>query len=406
MNLTWREVPDERRDLFPEGSCGCGADLTAGRDLGVVDRYQQHEIPLVAVRVTQYDQHAVACRCGIVHTAARPEGSRSGPVGYGPNPQAWCVYLMMVHHVPAWRCRQLVESLTGTAPSVGFVHGMLTRAAVLLDEADKRIRALLTAAYVVCADETPLRVGPAAAPAGRKKAVRYLLVACTRWVTHYLVGSRDLDTFKAMVTADMAAGSVIVHDRYQNYDAEPFAHLLHQLCCAHLLRDLAGAGEVYPGEHWPAQIADALRGLIHQANLARDAGATTIEQTVTDDLVRLFRQGVLVGLKATDAHGSRPGERKARLLLETLRDRRADVLRFTTDLRIPATSNQAERDLRPSKIQQNISGRLTSEDRTRDRYRILGYVSTAAKHGLNQMTVLRDVFLGRPWIPGPTPATG
>ena len=92
-------------------------------------------------------------------------------------------------------------------------------------------------------------------------------------------------------------------------------------------------------------------------------------------------------------------------MLETLRDRHADVLRFTTDLRIPATSNQAERDLRPSKIQQNISGRLTSEHRTRDRYKILGYVSTAAKHGLNQMTVLREAFLGRPWIPGPTPTT-
>jgi hypothetical protein len=34
-----------------------------------------------------------------------------------------------------------------------------------------------------------------------------------------------------------------------------------------------------------------------------------------------------------------------------------------------------------SKIQQNISGRLTSEQRTKDRYKILGYVSSAAKNG-------------------------
>jgi transposase len=132
----------------------------------------------------------VACRCGTVHTAARLEGARGGPVGYGPNLQAWCVYLMVVHFVPVQRCRQLVESLTGTAPSAGFVHGMLARAAGLLDEADKRIRALLTAAYVVCADETPLRIGPATAPAGRKKAMRYLLVACTTLLTHYLLGGR------------------------------------------------------------------------------------------------------------------------------------------------------------------------------------------------------------------------
>ena len=75
------------------------------------------------------------------------------------------------------------------------------------------------------------------------------------------------------------------------------------------------------------------------------------------------------------------------------------MLRFAHDLAVPPTSNQAERDLRPAKIQQNISGRLTSEDRTRDRYRIRGYISTAAKHGLNTMNVLREALLGRPWLP-------
>lgn len=398
-NLAWRQVPDDRMDRFPQGFCQCGTDLAGGRDLGVVDRYQQHEIPLVTVRVTQYDQHAVACGCGRVHTAKRPEGARSGPVGYGPNLQALCVYLMVVHFVPPQRCRALLESLTGAAPSVGFVHSMLERAAGLLDEVDKRIRALLTLAYVICADETPLRIGSARPAPGRKKAQRYLLVACTELFTHYLVGGRDLDTFKAMVIKDLAAGSVIVHDRYQNYDSDVFEHLLHQLCTAHILRDLAGAAELYPGEHWPIQIADALRGLIHQANLARDAGADAIEPKIKDKLVRRFRQGVLVGLKTTSNHGDRPGERKARLLLETLHKRRADVLRFTEDLQVPPTSNQAERDLRPSKIQQKISGRLTSDDRARDRFTILGYLSTAAKHGLNQMTLLREAVLGRPWMP-------
>jgi len=62
-------------------------DLTAATDLGVVERCQQHEIPQVTVRITQYDQHAVRCGCGRVRTAARPDGARSGPVGYGPNLQ-------------------------------------------------------------------------------------------------------------------------------------------------------------------------------------------------------------------------------------------------------------------------------------------------------------------------------
>jgi transposase len=149
----------------------------------------------------------------------------------------------------------------------------------------------------------------------------------------------------------------------------------------------------------PHKIADALRALIHQAHLARDQDLKAIPAAITNELITRFRDGVLVGLSATTTHGTRPGQRKARLLLEVLRDREADVLRFAHDLQVPATSNQAERDLRPSKVQQNVSGRLTSEDRTRDRYTIRGVLSTAAKHGLNMITVLGDALRGRPWMP-------
>jgi transposase len=397
-HLPWTETPDERQDRFPQGRCECGDDLGAAHDLGIVDRYQQHEIPQVSVKITQYDQHRVACGCGKVHTAARPDGARVGPVGYGPNLQAFAVYLMVVHFIPAHRVVALLESLTGARPSVGFVHGMIARAAGLLAAVHQRIRALITGAYAVCCDETPLRVGPNKAPEGKKKAERYLLVAATELYTHYLVGDRSLDTFKAFVVKDLT-GSVIVHDRYVNYDSAKLGTLIHQLCCAHLLRDLADAAQVYPDAVWPFQIADALRELIHQANLAREQGQPAIDTDTRDALITRFRNGVLVGLSATTSAGTRPGERKARLLLEVLRDRQADVLRFAHDLKVPPTSNQAERDLRPAKVQQNISGRLTSVKRTQDRYTIRGYVSTAAKHGLNMITVLRDAMTGRPWMP-------
>lgn len=78
-NLAWVDRPDDQQDRFPQGHCECGHDLADATDLGVVDRYQQHEIPQVSVKVTQYDQHAVRCGCGTVHTAHRPEGPAPGP---------------------------------------------------------------------------------------------------------------------------------------------------------------------------------------------------------------------------------------------------------------------------------------------------------------------------------------
>jgi hypothetical protein len=207
-----------------------------------------------------------------------------------------------------------------------------------------------------------------------------------------------MPTFAASVVAELT-DSVVVHDRYQNYDSHQLGELTHQLCCQHLLHDLAGAGEAYPDAHWPTQIADALRSLIHQTNLARDHGQTVIDPASKTELIHHFRSGVRVGLSDTLGHPNRPGQRKARLLLEVLRDRETDVLRFAHDLKVPPTSNQAERDLRPAKVQQNISGPLTSEDRTQDRYTIRGYLSTATKHSHNMIDALHEAILGRPWMP-------
>jgi transposase len=87
------------------------------------------------------------------------------------------------------------------------------------------------------------------------------------------------------------------------------------------------------------------------------------------------------------------------MLLECLRDREADVLRFLSDLQIPPTSKQADRDLRPAKTQQKISGRLRSEKAARDRYAIRGYASTAARYGASALAALRDALAGNAWMP-------
>ncbi|WP_405086705.1 IS66 family transposase [Microbispora sp. NBC_01389] len=398
-HLAWSDDPDEIADTFdhfPEGMCGCGADLADATDLGVTGRHQQIEIPLVSAQRFQHDLHTVACRCGAVHSAPRPEGVPEAAVSFGVKLQTLCVYLMVAHAIPVQRCAELVESLTGAKPSQGFVHGLLKRAAAAVAAANRRIWMLLTLAYAVCCDETPIRVGP-------KKVKKYLMVACDRLYTWYLLGDRSLDTFEQVIPH---LGGVIVHDRYQNYDSARLGSHTHQLCAAHLLRDLEDCVETYPGRHWPEQIQRALRGLIHEANLARKAGAAQIDPRVKADLIRGFRHGVLVGL--SEVHrlpgGKQVKQPIGRLLLEVLRGRENDVLRFAHDLNVPPTSNQAERDVRPAKTQQKISGRLRSERATEHRYAIRGYLSTAVKHGSNAVAVIHDALLGRPWMP-PGPAT-
>jgi transposase len=393
-HLAWSDEPDQTADVFPAGRCDCGADLAGGADLGVRYSHQVTDLPEARAETTQYDRHEVECPCGSRHVADAPPGAAGAPgtVTYGLNFQAWCVFLLVMHHVPVERCAGILESMSGTRPSDGWVHALLDRAAKAVAAANKTIRALILLARVICGDETPVRAGP-----GPKTRKKYLQVACTSLLTYYFLGDRDLASFKDFIYSDLH-GTVVVHDRYVNYDS--FSGISHQLCCQHLLRDLEDAAQSYPDAIWPGQIADALRGLIHAANVARGQGLAAVPAEMTAEHLKLFRRGVTVGLsEVRRVPGAKSKQPPARTLLECLRHREADVLRFLTDTAIPPTSNQAERDLRPSKTQQKISGRLRSEKTTRDRYAIRGYASTAVKHGTAVFTAIRDALAGNPWIP-------
>ena len=397
--LAWNDHPDATENVFPEGTCGCGADLSGAQDLGVTYSHQVTDLPDARAETTQYDRHEVECGCGRRHVAAAPAEAAGAPgtVTYGLNFQAWCVFLMVMHHVPVERCADILESMTGTRPSDGWVHSLLARAARAVAVANKAIRALIILARVVCGDETPVRSGP-----GPKASKKYLHVACTRLLTYYFLGERTLASFRDFVWSDLH-GTVIVHDRYVNYDH--FTGVSHQLCTAHLLRDVEDAAQSYPDAAWPAQIARELRALIHQASLARDRGLSAVPEDAAAGHIRLFRHGVLAGLSEVRREpGKNVTQPPGRLLLECLRHREADVLRFLSDTAIPPTNNQAERDARPAKTQQKISGRLRSQTATRHRYAIRGYASTAAKHGHDVFTGIRDALAGNPWIP-PVPAS-
>jgi transposase len=252
--LAWNEHPDKTEDVFPEGTCPCGADLSDARDLGVKYSHQVTDLPGARAVTIRHDRHEVGCACGRSHVADAPPEAAGAPgtVTCGLNVQAWCVFLMVMHHVPVERCADILESMSGTRPGGGWVHGLLERGARAVAAANTAIRALIILARVVCGDETPLRAGPG--PKARKK---YLQVACTHLLTCYFLGGRDLACFQGFIYSDLH-GTVVVHDRYGNYDA--FDGISHQLCTQHLLRDLEDAAQTYPDAIWPGQIAEALRG--------------------------------------------------------------------------------------------------------------------------------------------------
>ena len=76
------------------------------------------------------------------------------------------------------------------------------------------------------------------------------------------------------------------------------------------------------------------------------------------------------------------------------------ILRFTTDLAVGFTNNQAERDVRPVKVQQRTSGGCwRTLDGLADFAIVQSYLSTAAKWGIDALDALTQLFTTGPWLP-------
>ena len=92
-------------------------------------------------------------------------------------------------------------------------------------------------------------------------------------------------------------------------------------------------------------------------------------------------------LRTPGARG-RPPRRTGHNLLLRLRDRKADVLRFTADFDVPFTNNQAERDIRMMKLRMKISGGFRTVAGAEIFAAMRSVISTARKHGVNILRAL------------------
>lgn len=82
----------------------------------------------------------------------------------------------------------------------------------------------------------------------------------------------------------------------------------------------------------------------------------------------------------------------ARKRVEHLRDREKKTLSFIRDFRILFDNNQAERDLRMTKVKVKISGCFRSVAGAKAFFRIRGYISTLQKQGADIFDYLVQVF--------------
>ncbi len=388
---TLRQSPDPGATvLCGPAACGCcGHDLAGEPVLGTPQKRQVFEAsPPPPPAVTEYQVAAKCCPdCGEVSVGLAPAGV-TGRAQYGPLVHAKAALAVCANYLPVARAARLVAALTGVKVSAGFVAGVRGKAAARLGPFMDRARELLPSAPVLYADETPARA------AGK---LRYVHVACTEFLTAMHTGDR---TSEAIDSGGILPGytGTIVRDGYKGY--EHLTSALHAWCGAHGLRDLAGLHRFDPdGQLWARSMADLLTEANAAAAAARAGGRASLDEAQLARIRSWYRGAVAKGLADNAGKTTQIALDGARLA-RRFRDHEDMILRFATDLAVGFTSNQAERDIRPVKVQQRSSGGTwRTLQGLADFAVVQSYLSTSAKWGIDALDALTRLFTGDPWLP-------
>ncbi len=83
-------------------------------------------------------------------------------------------------------------------------------------------------------------------------------------------------------------------------------------------------------------------------------------------------------------------------MIDRLAKLKVPVCLFVNDFTVPFDNNQAERDIRMIKTKAKVSGCFRSIEGAKDYVKIMSYVSTAHKRGLNAYDAVREALAGNP----------
>jgi transposase len=380
--------PDDTVECGP-AACGCcGQDLSGVPVTGMQKRQVFEAAPPPPPVVTEYQVLGKQCpACGETSIGLAPAGV-TGRVQYGPRVHASTALAVCANYLPVARAAKLVAALTGVSVPAGFTAGIRGKAAARLGPFMDRVRELLRAAGVLYADETPARA------AGH---LHYVHVACTEFLTAMHTGDRTKEAIDAGGVLPGYAGT-IVRDGYKGY--EHLTDALHAWCGARGLRDLAGLYRFDPGgQLWARAMADTLIDANAAATAARSSGQARLDDTQLAAIRARYRGAVALGITANQGKRTQTGKDGLRLA-RRFRGHEDMILRFATDLAVGFTSNQAERDVRPVKVQMRTSGGCwRTLEGLADFAVVQSYLPTAAKWGIDALDALTQLFTDGPWLP-------
>jgi len=351
------------------------------------DGFESRQVFDVEIKllVTEYRAQVLVDQRGKRWVAPFPQDV-TAPVQYGSSIKAGAVYMSQYQLLPYNRVEEQFGDLFQIPLSAASVFNFNQDAFNRLELFEQWLKEQLLASPLLHSDETGINI------AGKGHWLHCLSnEQLTLFHAHAKRGGEAMDDLGVLPSFQ----GILCHDHWLPYFKYGTAHAL---CNAHHLRELEWAAE-QEKQSWAKELQALLKEASHEKNLS-----TGCPDPQTSLLFRERYRKILTDAEAEcppPNEADRTGKRgrlkrtKSRNLLERLREHEHNTLRFLENPLVPFSNNQAENDIRMTKVHQKISGCFRSPEGAAIFCRVRSFLSTCRKNGISATQALKNLFEGK-----------
>jgi len=350
--------PDFTERHHPLYCNSCGNDLS-NVEAKLFGKRQVVDIPEITRTVTEHLVYQKACSCGCVSKGDYPHGV-DAPVCYGKNTQALIAYLSTRQYIPFKRLEEILRSVFDLDICQGSIKNILDKTSNKLVPIYETIRKSVLNSPVVGGDETGVNINGKNHWAWTFQNGKASFIGIHPKRGYVAIEDLMPEGFK---------NTTIVSDCWASYFKTNAQS--HQICTAHILRELQYLTERYKNQTWSGRITKLIKAAL-KIHCSQNIDSNIITR-INNKLKELINEVVDKSFKKIIALQKRLAKYQDYLFL------------FLKNELVPPDNNGSERAIRNFKVKQKISG-FFKTNKGAANYAILRSVcDTAIKNNQNPL---------------------
>lgn len=362
--LPTNEDPDIIIRHNPGDVCECCGESLADVEAEVIGKSQVIDIPPIKPVTTEHVLLGKRCKCGHMNKCRATEKYTSR-ISYGPNLNAMIAYFGHSQYIPFARLCEMLRDVFHINISQGTVQNILTRMGKKSENAYMEIRDRIEEAEVAGADETGMYAD------GEHHWAWVFQNANLTYL--FQDKSRGKAATKKHFPNDLP-NTTIVTDRHSTYFKLDVKG--HQVCIAHLLRNIQYLTELDKSQTWSTRLTELLREAIH------------LRKSKTFESVRKAAAGFYERLDRLLEESTDHLHKDFNALKKGLSKCRDYIFTFLTDKSVPYDNNASERGVRNVKVKQKVSGCFRTNAGADIYIKMYSVTDTARKNGQSRFDAL------------------